>query len=127
MMMNTYNSKISDRANESIRNRRQVVQKQKRRLSICVIIAISLIILLGTSMGIFASSLDQGIVTHKYYKSVRIEEGDSLWKLADTYTKNTSIDKEEYINEICVLNNISKDDIKIGQYLVISYYSTENK
>lgn len=61
---------------------------------------------------------------HKYYKSIEIAKGDTLWSIAkdniDThYYKNVN----EYINEIKTMNSIKSDHIVSGSYIIIPYYS----
>ena len=35
-----------------------------------------------------------------YYKTIQVEEGDTLWTLADQYMGNCSFDRQEYIDEV---------------------------
>lgn len=125
-MKRTYNTKISAKANESLRRREAVVQSQKRIIALVIIIVVSLGILLGTGISALASS-DKPTGTYKYYKSICVEEGDTLWDIAGEYTANTDIDREDYIQEICELNNISRNEIHAGDYIIVSYYSNELK
>lgn len=121
-MKRTYNTRISKRANESLEKREAVVRSQKRILAITIIIIISLGVLLGTGIHAFASS-DRTATSYKYYKSICIEEGDTLWDIADKYIAGTDISHDDYIREICELNQIYKNEIHAGEYIVVSYYS----
>ena len=125
--MRKYNKNISERANESLRKREAVVRTQKNILAIAILIFVSLGILLGTSMNALASSKADIASYNKYYKSIRIEAGDTLWTIADEYIADLNIDKQEYIAEICSLNDICEDEIHAGDYVVVAYYSQDMK
>ncbi|MEI3340432.1 MAG: LysM peptidoglycan-binding domain-containing protein [Eubacterium sp.] len=59
-----------------------------------------------------------------YYKSVEIEDGDTLWTLADQYMGDEFKDKESYIEEVKRLNHLSDDTIQAGSYLMVPYADT---
>ena len=125
--MRKYNNRISERANESLRKRETVVRRQKKLLAITVLIVVTLGILLGTSMNALASSKADVASYNKYYTSIRIEAGDTLWTIADEYISDLNIDKQEYIAEICAINDICENEIHAGDYVVIAYYSQDMK
>lgn len=125
--MRKYNNRISEKANISLRKREAVVRRQKKLLAIAILVFVSLGILLGTTISAQASSEADVASYNKYYKSVRIEAGDTLWTIADEYIEDLNIDKQEYINEICTINNICEDEIHAGDYVVVAYYSQEMK
>lgn len=60
---------------------------------------------------------------YKYYTSVYVSQGDSLWSIASDYWTKEYPDVSSYIEEIKQLNQISSDTIKSGTYLCIPYYS----
>ena len=125
--MRQYNHKISKRANESLTKREAVVRRQKSILALVVLALVVFGILLGTGMNALASS-DKDIASYnKYYVSIRVESGDTLWTIADEYIDGFNIDKDDYIKEICKINEISKNDIHAGDYIVVPYYSQDVK
>ena len=63
--------------------------------------------------------------SYKYYTSIQIEKGDTLWSIADTYMTSEYDSIQDYIREIKELNHLGPDDIHAGQYLTIPYYSGE--
>ena len=112
IMKRVYNEKISPRANESLTRREHTVQTQKR-----VIVLVCIITFAG-------SRAEQPI--HKYYTSVQLQKGDSLWSLADQYAASDRTSRAQFIDEVCELNGISEDNtLHSGEYLVVSYYSPE--
>ena len=125
--MRKYNHKISEKANESLKKREHAVRRQKGLFVIAIIIMITLGVLLGTSMNTFASSEKDIASYHKYYASICIESGDTLWTIADEYIEGFHISKSDYIAEICEINGISEDTIHAGDYIVIPYYSQDVK
>ena len=121
-MKRTYNDKISLKANESLARRAQKVQMEKRLIVVIGIIVISLGILLGSSISAFASAREKARI-HKYYTSIQLKQGDSLWELAGEYA-STDQSEQEFIDEVCEVNGISESNIlHSGQYLVVPYYS----
>ena len=62
----------------------------------------------------------------KYYTSVVIEEGDTLWSIADQYMDRSVQGKIAYIDEVKSINHIHDGDrITAGQMIIVPYYSTE--
>ena len=125
--MRKYNDKISQRANESLRKREAVVRRQRGLLAIVVILIVAFGILLGTSINALASSEKDIASYNKYYVSIRIESGDTLWTIADEYVEGFNFSKSDYIAEVCQINGISEDNIHAGDYIVVPYYSQEIK
>ncbi len=62
-------------------------------------------------------------ITNKYYTSIQIHSGDTLWGIASEYITDDYSDMNEYMNEICSINHISRDEIKTGEYIIIPYYA----
>lgn len=61
----------------------------------------------------------------KYFKSILIEKGDSLWSIAQSNISSEWKSVEAYIDEIMELNKLSSDIIHEGNYISIPYYMTE--
>lgn len=62
---------------------------------------------------------------HKYYTSIEIQPGDTLWEIADTYKAEGYSNRKAFIKEIQELNHIDDDQITSGCYLLIPYYAEE--
>lgn len=124
-MKRVYNEKISPRANESLTKREHTVLIQKRIIILAVILIMFVFLLIGNSILTFASSRNETPV-HKYYTSVQLQKGDSLWSLADEYAASDYASREQFMDEVCKLNKISKENtLHSGEYLVVSYYAPE--
>lgn len=61
----------------------------------------------------------------KYYTSVAIESGDTLWSLAEQHVDGVHYTtRSSYIEEVCRINNIEQASvIQAGDILVMPYYS----
>lgn len=124
--MRAYNSNISAKANESLTKRERTVRLQKRVIFLTLVTVVSIVILLGSSIHALANSNDNRPV-NKYYTSITVENGDTLWDIADTYISGYDVDKADYVNEISQLNNLSDGCIHAGQSIVVAYYTRDVK
>ncbi len=57
----------------------------------------------------------------RYYTSIYIEQGDTLWGIAQEY-KLESESTQDYIDEVMEMNYLSSDQITAGKSLMIYYY-----
>lgn len=64
---------------------------------------------------------------YKYYTSVTIMPGDSLYSLADTHMDKNFKSAEYFIEEVKIVNGLDDDSLTAGMNLIIPYYSTEFK
>lgn len=111
-----------------IRNNRIRRRRELRRHFLIFIL--TLILSVGISVTFFsfrtkAQSSDEEI-QYKYYKSIVVESGDTLWNLAEEYGVLKHYGShQEYIDEVMQMNGLSDDKITAGQYIIIPYYSSE--
>lgn len=106
----------------NVRRQREVAQKCIT-MFFCSVIAIIMICSI-----IFETTHTQAAPaasTHKYYTSVQIQSGDTLWAIANNYITDEYSDMNEYIAEVCSINHIAEDEIHAGSYIVVPYYATE--
>ena len=94
----------------------------------------ALVMIMSLSFGfgsIFSSAHDDKAESpseERYYKSVQIEKGDSLWSIAQRY-RGTEDSVYEYMDELAEANHLSLKDrnhLQEGDYLVVSYYGEES-
>lgn len=60
---------------------------------------------------------------YKYYTSIEIESGDTLWSIACEYANEDFTTVQDYIDELKFMNNMTSDQIIEGHYLTVAYYS----
>ena len=86
-----------------------------------------LIILFVVLAFAFSSKAKDGSVElNKYYKSITIEYGSSLYSIACEYADSSKGTIDDYINEVRSINHLSEEeDIYSGQNIIIPYYSYE--
>ena len=65
--------------------------------------------------------------TYKYYTSIQVESGDTLWEIAEEYRTEEYEDINSYIEEVKEINHLTSSHITDGMYLCIPYYTTEYK
>lgn len=61
----------------------------------------------------------------KYYTSIEIQPGDTLWSIAAAYMSPEYDSVQDYIDEVKELNQLGPDHIHAGQYLTVPYYSRD--
>ena len=64
-------------------------------------------------------------VYYKYYHSVKIESGDTLWGYAELYRNPDGQSCEEYIKDVKRINHLRDDQLIADKTIVLPYYSTE--
>lgn len=110
--------------NNKIRRQREL----KRHMFISLF---TLCIAFTLAFGIFSiktSAKDTSeIIEIKYYTSITVSEGDSLWSIAKEYMGSHYTSAEAYINEVVNMNSLTNETIYTGQHLIIPYFSAEYK
>lgn len=64
---------------------------------------------------------------YRYYTSICIKPGDSLWNIACEYSSGSGLTVNEYIDELKAINHLTGTEITSGQYLLVIYFSNEYK
>lgn len=109
--------------NKQIRRRREL-RHHFRMCLLTLMLAVSFS-LIFFSFRTKAQGQDEEIL-YKYYKSVIVEDGDTLWNYACQYGDVQYYNSHsDYINEVIHINSLSEDKITSGQYLILPYYSSE--
>lgn len=129
MKANRTNTAIYER-NICKRNRgekRMGRRKTKNLLLVAAAAILALVISVMIGAGLVMAQDENGgkDTTYTYYKSIEIQDGDTLWALAEEYADGeTSV--QDYVKELKEINDLSIDgDIHSGQYLTVMCYDNE--
>lgn len=90
----------------------------KISFGICVALFISLSAIINATASNSVENVD------KQYKSVLINDGDTLWDIAAEHNNQalSCISNSEYVEDIMDINNISGDTITAGNYIIVPIY-----
>ena len=118
------------RTERELRSYRRKVKRQREiRRNILLAVAATLVLMIfvfSYHTLISAASTNTDNVSYKYFTSIQVEAGDTLWSIAEEYAdEDHYASNKEYINEVKMMNKLKNDEIVSGQYLVIPYYSYE--
>lgn len=103
---------------------REIVQKRELYLAVTALLIITAIIIGNSISGLAKPSVSES-PSYKYYTSITIEKGDTLWSIASEYMTSEYHGIEEYIMEVRSLNHLYGDGIYAGEHLTIPYYSQQ--
>ena len=111
---------------KSLRERRKI---QRRKLQIRAaaallsLVAVTFLLIFHFTPQNTQADSEPKAPTYKYYTSIRVSSGATLWDIAKEYRT------EEYsdISEVREINHLSSNQITDGMYLCIPYYSEEYK
>lgn len=102
-------------------------RERRRRLLVSMFVMLAVFCMFMTGTILYSSIRTQAASGFKYYTSVTVESGETLWSLADEYVDYEHyMDKNKYIAEVQRINHLDDDCmIMAGQMLIVPYYSDE--
>ena len=111
----------SVRGGRSAALRRNIRRTQQKML---FLIVCCLLLIFAMSFGFALTSQAQDQEERvKYYTSIEIQPGDTLWEIADAYASPEYHSRYAYIEEVKEINHLMDDQITAGSYLTIPYYA----
>lgn len=113
------------RSERRIRNNRIRRQREMRKNFLMLVMTVCLVVTCSISLNSFRSDAkDDSVKTsYKYYKSITIDNSDTLWSIAEEYMDEEHYDSiNAYINEVKDMNSLTDDEIQYGEHLIIPYY-----
>ena len=115
--------------NRERQRRAKVVARSKMILLLTTVLLITIgSIVFGSIFSSAQSRADESGIQYKYYKSVEIKKGDSLWSIAKEYCEDQHYKStKEYVEELKEINNLNSEKIHYGQRIVVAYYDCEFK
>lgn len=60
---------------------------------------------------------------NRYYTSVQLRQGDSLWDIARQYSSGSGYSCREYVEELKRMNGLTSEQIHSGEYLTVVYFA----
>ena len=109
---------------DRIRRTKQIIERVL--LTICLIALLAI----GSSAILTKATTTEEAknVYYKYYTQIEIQDGDSLWDLAGKYMENGPYkSRNDYMNEVVEINQLSSTTIIKGQHLLVPYYESSFK
>lgn len=108
-------------------NRRRRQLQVRRNICILVLSIAAAVVFSAFMLSISTQASElENTAEYKYYKSIEITKGDTLWSIArENMDKNHYKNVSEYVNEVKSMNAMKSDSIVAGSYLIVPYYSSE--
>lgn len=102
---------------------RTFLSKDLKMIFVSIISVAMLVVACFLLTGTIRAQAASTEASYKYYTSICIRKGDTLWSIANTYMSDEYHDIHEYIQEVRELNHIEDSEIHYGQYITVPYYS----
>ena len=102
--------------------------KKRRQIQIVasmIGVVVLTLFMLSMSAGQINAESDLTNNTYKYFTTVYVESGDSLWSIASKYATEGYVDLDAYISEVKQINDLKGMQLQHGSYICIPYYATE--
>ncbi|MFG6357566.1 MAG: LysM peptidoglycan-binding domain-containing protein [Acetatifactor sp.] len=112
------------------KNYQRKVRRQREIHRIFILAGITFVLVLAFTLSYHAllAHANTGLqdISYKYYTSIQIQPGDTLWELADRYADSEHYDSHaQYMEEVIRMNHLSGERVYAGDYLILPYYSDE--
>ena len=114
------------RSERRIRNNRIRRQKEMRKNFLLAVMTICLVFTFSFSISSFLSNAkaESSPVAYKYYKSITISNGETLWSIAkENMDAEHYASINDYIKEVKQVNSLRTDSISYGANIIVPYYS----
>lgn len=109
------------RLHAASKRKREVFREKFILVTIAALIALCFSVMIGVRM-VRAQDDQENTQAQKYYSSIEIASGDTLWDIAERYTEGTEISVSQYVEQLMEMNQLTSDRIYEGQHLTVSYY-----
>ena len=87
---------------------------------------ITIVMILSCFFGktlVMANEESDDTVYTRYYTTIEVKKGDTLWSIAKTYRPHSGMSVREYINELKLINGMYSDDIHAGDIISVTYFA----
>lgn len=72
---------------------------------------------------VMANGESDDTVYNRYYTTIEVEKGDTLWSIAKTYYHHSGMSVREYVYEVKLINGMVSDEIHAGNMISVEYYA----
>ena len=98
--------------------------KVKKRLFTIIIVLVLIFIMVFVFGGTKASAdTNLRVNERKYFTGYVVQSGDTLWDIAGKYMTEEYRDRNEYIKEVAISNQMDSYDITPGKLIILPYYA----
>lgn len=106
--------------------RRREVSRRRSLLGLTALFFIlALSIFTGSNFAAAHGNSQEEPVRHKYYRSIEVQSGDTLWDIAEKYADQNHSDIHTYVKEMKEINQLQSDEIQDSQFLTVAYYDSD--
>ena len=105
----------------SIRRKRSLYVKKLFAGFFSIIMILGLSAFYGSGLVSAHDNAKDNSIRYKYYKSIQIHCGDTLWNIAEENMSDDYESVNDYITEVKKINKLSSDQIQDSQYLYDKY------
>ena len=109
----------------SSKRRREVYLKKMSFLAATFVLVLCFSIIAGSRLADAHDDSQSSTDVQKYFKSIEIQSGDTLWDIASEYTNGDQQSIRGYVGELMKINNLATDQIQEDSILRLS--TTETK
>lgn len=102
-------------------------QRELRKRVVLAVLTLFLALVLGLSYNVIVSQAndDMSDVSYKYFTYHEVSKGDTLWSIAESNINYEFYDSiQDYVDEVTEINHLKDETIKVGQSIVIPYFSS---
>ena len=122
---NNVRRRPNNQRHRSNTNRMMIGSLTKFAIALMVVAAAVCIILFSNRNVTNASESGNKVQLTKYYKTITIHQGDTLWSIAKEYKSGDYKTVNDYVEELRSMNDLHSDNILAGQKLVVAYFVDE--
>lgn len=105
--------------------RRRIVYLEKMTLFTAAFIFAVCLSVLGSRVADAHGNSQEEPVDYRYYKSIQVNSGDTLWSIAGEYMDEDSESITEYVELLKDINRLDSSEIHEGRYLTVAYTDQE--
>lgn len=113
----------SDQEGVDVMSRRVLRRRMRNLMIVLLMVAAFLSGFFGRTL--LNSHAEEAFIrpVQRYYTSIQIQSGDSLWNIAERYLEGSGYSPREYVDEIKRMNGLKGEEIHAGEFLTVVYFA----